>query len=78
MARPDTRKAGNGQTFHEVVEEYASDNDAFIRDFSAVFQKMMENGYQPGNALGNPQLQDSSWDWVNMRCNTNKCLIKFP
>ena len=69
--------AENGQKWHEIVEDYASDNDAFIQDFTDVFQKMMENGYQAGNSMGNEVLKASNWTWVNMRCNKNRCDLKF-
>ena len=32
-------------TMHEVVEIYAESNQAFINDFTAAFEKMMDNGY---------------------------------
>ena len=73
----NTDEAENGQTWKEIVEEYASDNDAFIQDFSDVFQKMMENGYQIGNSKGNQELTKSTWIWVNMRCNKNRCDLKL-
>ena len=31
---------------HEIVEEYANDQDAFVRDFIPVFEKMLANGYE--------------------------------
>ena len=68
--------AENGQKMHEIVEEYAADNNKFVQDFSAVFQKMIGNGYQAGNAKGNQVLQSSSWDWVNLRCDAKTCFVR--
>ena len=39
-----------GDKMHEVIEQYAADNQLFINEFSAVFHKMLENGYQVGSA----------------------------
>ena len=73
----NTDPAGpNQETMHEMVEEYASDNSLFIQDFSAVFKKMISNGYHSGNKMNNNALQDSSWAWVNMRCQEAHCIIK--
>ena len=30
---------------HEIIDEYADSNDAFIRDFIPVLEKMLANGY---------------------------------
>ena len=65
--------AENGQEMHQIVQEYGRDNNLFVRDFSAVFQKMIENGYQAGNSNGNDQLKPSNWQWVNLRCNSKTC-----
>ena len=50
---------------HQIVEEYAEDQDAFIRDFIPTLEKMLSNGYDSSD------LQDSeveySFDTVN--CN---------
>ena len=37
--------AAEGQTMADVVEEYAEDQDAFAKDFVAVYDKMLANGY---------------------------------
>jgi len=37
--------AAEGQTMADVVEEYASDPNAFAKDFVAVYEKMLANGY---------------------------------
>ena len=39
-----------GDEMHEVIEQYAADNQLFVNEFSAVFHKMLENGYQVGRA----------------------------
>ena len=39
-----------GGKMHEVIEQYAADNQLFINEFSAVFHKMLENGYQVGSS----------------------------
>ena len=57
----------SGLKMHEVVEKYASDNDVFLQDFSTVYQKMLQNGYQENNEKGNQEL-NAGWEWVNMRC----------
>ena len=71
----NTDIAENGQKWNEIVEEYASNNNAFVQDFSDVLLKMMENGYQNGNSFGNQELRTSSWKWVNMRCDNKICKL---
>jgi len=72
----NTAKTENGQMMHEIVEEYASDNSLFIKDFSAVLQKMISNGYQRKNPKGNKSLKKSNWKWANMRCSVKFCIVK--
>ena len=71
----DVANEESGLKMHEVVENYAKDNSLFIKDFASVFQKMLQNGYQEGNSKGNEELKDTSWDWINMRCNKGTCRI---
>ena len=39
---------------HDVVELYADNNQIFIDDFTAVFEKMLENGYQKEDLISSP------------------------
>ena len=66
-----------GPAMHEVVEEFASDNQKFVNEFVAVFQKMIANGYQDVNPKNNQPLKKSDWEWVNMRCTMEKCWVPY-
>ena len=50
---------------HEIVEEYADDQDAFIRDFIPALEKMLSNGYESSD------LQDSELEYSfgSVHCN---------
>ena len=39
----------SGLKMHEIVELFAKDKQLWINEFILVFQKMQENGYEPGN-----------------------------
>lgn len=39
---------------HQVVEEYADDNNAFFRDFVPTLEKMLSNGYSNGDFTAAP------------------------
>ena len=47
---------------HEIVEEYAKDQNAWIADFIHAMEKMMSNGY------GNGELIDSGYDYNLIKC----------
>ena len=61
---------------HQVFEEFASDNQMFVKEFVQVFQKMIANGYHEGNAKKNDALTLSKWDWVKIRCNADFCMVQ--
>ena len=61
---------------HQVFEEFASDNQMFVKEFVQVFQKMINNGYQEGNNKENEALISSDWDWVKIRCNQDFCMVQ--
>lgn len=62
-----------GDKMHEVIEQYAADNQLFVKEFSAVFHKMLENGYQEGNAKQNDPLKQHDWEWAPVRCKRKWC-----
>ena len=37
---------------HQIVEEYAKDQNAWIADFIPTLEKMMSNGYEDGELIG--------------------------
>ena len=64
------------EIMHEIIEEFANNNQIWVNEFVAAFQKMLENGYQaqnnPNNAL--EELNGISWADLYMRCeNKEKC-----
>ena len=52
-----------GEKMYEIFEEFAKDNQLWVNEFVAVFQKMIENGYQAGNEKGNNELIESEIPW---------------
>ena len=52
----------------EVFEAFANDNQLWVNEFVEVFQKMLENGYQPGNEKGNNELIESDIPWQEITC----------
>ena len=57
----------SGLKMHEIVEEFANDEQAWINEFVPVFQKMQENGYNDGSLTTSPNT------WQGLICNNNKC-----
>ena len=61
---------------HEIVEEYAKDQNAWIADFIPAMEKMMSNGYN------NDDLIDSGYDYASIKCygrsrfRTTNCIYK--
>ena len=47
---------------HQIVEEYAKDQNAWITDFIPTMEKMMSNGYENG------ELIDSGYDYNSIKC----------
>ena len=58
---------GNEKMF-EVFEAFANDNQLWVNEFVEVFQKMLDNGYQPGNEKGNTELIESDVPWQEITC----------
>ena len=40
------QEPAGSSSLSEIVDEYADNNDAFIRDFIPAFEKMLQNGYE--------------------------------
>ena len=57
----------SGLKMHEIVEMFASDNQAWINEFVPTFQKMQENGYAPGSLSAAPN------NWQGIVCNNRNC-----
>ena len=57
----------SGLKMHEIVEEFANDEQAWINEFVPVFQKMQENGYNDGGLKASPNT------WQGLICTNNKC-----
>ena len=57
-----------GEKMYEVFEAFANDNQLWVNEFVDVFQKMLENGYQPGNEKGNEELKESNVPWQEVTC----------
>ena len=57
----------SGLKMHEIVEEFANDEQAWINEFVPVFQKMQENGYNDESLTTSPNT------WQGLICNNNKC-----
>ena len=47
---------------HQVLEEYAKDQDKWVQDFLPTYQKMLANGYSDG------ELQDSPYEFDRVVC----------
>ena len=47
---------------HQIVEEYAKDQHAWMTDFVPTMEKMMTNGYDDGD------LVDSGYDYSSIKC----------
>mmetsp|Transcript_40090 Transcript_40090/g.69518 ORF Transcript_40090/g.69518 Transcript_40090/m.69518 type:complete len:1256 (-) Transcript_40090:279-4046(-) len=45
---------GNDMSLYQLIELYADDQQAWIRDFIVAWDKMNENGYQPGELVDGP------------------------
>ena len=52
---------------HEIVEKFANDEQAWINEFVPAFQKMQENGYDPGTLTSSPNT------WQGLVCRNNQC-----
>ena len=67
----------NGEKMNEIFEAFANDNQLWVNEFVAVFQKMLENGYQIGNENGNDELQKSEIPWQEVTCDNsgNTCSL---
>ena len=59
----------SGLMMHEIVEKFASDEQAWINEFAPAFQKMQENGYNLGSLSTSPNT------WQGLMCNNNNCKI---
>ena len=57
----------DGSKMHEIVEEFANDNQLWVNEFTAVFQKMQENGYDSGDLSPAPN------NWQGLHCNSWNC-----
>ena len=58
----------NGEKMHEIFEAFANDNQLWVNEFVPAFQKMLENGYQPGNEKGNVELKECEIPWQEITC----------
>ena len=47
---------------HQIVEEYAKDQDGWMADFVPTMEKMMSNGYDKS------ELIDSGYDYNSIKC----------
>ena len=56
-----------GNKMHEIVEEFANDEQVWIDEFVAVFEKMQENGYTKRNLTISPNT------WQGLMCSNNNC-----
>ena len=56
-----------GSKMHEIVEEFANDEQVWIDEFVAVFEKMQENGYTKRNLTISPNT------WQGLMCSNNNC-----
>ena len=69
----------NGEKMNEIFETFANDNQLWVNEFVAVFQKMLENGYQAGSEQGkrNGELKVSEIPWKEIICinGGDKCTI---
>lgn len=57
----------DGSKMHEIVEEFANDNQQWVNEFTAVFQKMQENGYTSLDLSPAPN------NWQGLSCNAWNC-----
>ena len=60
---------------YEIVEEFANNNQQWVIEFVAAFQKMIENGYQSDNEKGNSELTASPfWQEITYK-NPDKVVL---
>ena len=57
----------DGLKMHEIVQEFADDNQAWIDNFVPTFQKMQENGYDSGSLTSSPD------GWQGLVCSKKGC-----
>ena len=57
----------SGLKMHEIVQLFADDQQTWIDEFAAVFQKMQENGYDAGTLSSAPP------NWQGLTCNNKGC-----
>ena len=65
---------GGALEMHEIVKLYAENNQMWVNEFSAVFEKMLENGYL--NDKKNKPLKVANDYWYGLVCdgpNNNPC-----
>lgn len=66
LCQKNTRQFPEGSTpLHEIIDDYADNQQHFIRDFVPAMEKMLANGYAPGD------LQDGPDHWTDVRCTDN-------
>ena len=56
-----------GLKMHEIVQQFADDNQAWVESFVPTFQKMQENGYTSGSLTPSPN------GWQGLVCNHRDC-----
>ena len=57
----------SGLKMHEIVKNFANDNQVWINEFVPIFHKMQENGYAPGTLSAAPN------NWQGLVCNNRNC-----
>ena len=62
----DAMDAG-GLKMHEIVKQFADDNQVWVDNFVPAFQKMQENGYASGSLTTSPN------GWQGLVCGHRNC-----
>ena len=69
----NTDQSDEQNKMREVVETFADSNQMWIKEFTAVFEKMLENGYQAENK--NSVLLSAPSRWMGFKCSCAGCAV---
>ena len=62
----DRRLPESDKSVSEIIQDYADNQDQWVAEFIAAFEKMTRNGYNDGD------LTDAPSSWQNVQCRKQK------
>ena len=69
----NTDQADERNKMHEVVEVFADSNQVWIQEFTAVFEKMLKNGYHMEKK--DSALLSAPTGWMGIKCSRTGCEV---